>query len=96
MREVVLEACCLALELSARLAGAGIVAILKKIGRHESKQRTVVAVDGGLDEHYRLYRESIHSSVTEIPGREFADNVIIEHSSDSPGIGAALLSASSQ
>ncbi|RWR74040.1 hexokinase-1-like protein [Cinnamomum micranthum f. kanehirae] len=94
MREVVVAACHLAVERSALLAGAGIGAILKKIGRHESKQRTVVAVDGGLYDHYRLYRESLHDSMTEMLGSEVADNVIIEHSNDRTAIGAALLSAS--
>ncbi|KAJ8645472.1 hypothetical protein MRB53_007220 [Persea americana] len=80
MREVVscsLPSCCGA---QRALGWSWYSSILKKIGRHESKQRTVVAVDGGLYEHYRLCRESLHDSMTEMLGSEVADNVIIEHS----------------
>ncbi|XP_077233998.1 hexokinase-1-like isoform X2 [Tasmannia lanceolata] len=94
MRKIVVEVCNVVAERGARLAGAGIVAILKKLGRAGTRQRSVVAVDGGLYEHYRLFRNYLHMSVNEMLGGEFPDNVVIEHSNEGSGIGAALLAAS--
>jgi hexokinase len=80
-----------------RLAGAGIVGILQKM-EEDSKglifgKRTVVAMDGGLYEHYPQYRGYLQDAVTEVLGLEKSKNVVIEHSKDGSGIGAALLAA---
>lgn len=97
-RRTVVEVCDTIIERGGRLAGAGIVGILQKM-EQDSKgivlaKRTVVAVDGGLYENYPQYRASLRDSVTELLGIEHANNLVIEHSKDGSGIGAALLAAS--
>jgi len=42
-------------------------------------KRTVVAMDGGLYEHYPQYRRYSQDAVTELLGLEISKNVIIEH-----------------
>lgn len=93
VREVVAEVCDIVAERGARLAGAGIVGMLKKLGRIESK-RSVVMVEGGLYEHYRLFRNYLHSSVWEMLGNQLSDNVLIQHSHGGSGAGAIFLAAS--
>lgn len=82
----------------ARLSAAGILGILKKLGRDspkegEKKQRSVIAMDGGLYEHYTKFRNCMESTLEELLG-EVSDSVVVEHSNDGSGIGAALLAAS--
>ncbi|KAH7846416.1 hypothetical protein Vadar_013797 [Vaccinium darrowii] len=93
VREVVAEVCDIVAERGARLAGAGIVGIIKKLGRIANK-RSVVTVEGGLYEHYRVFRNYLHSSVWEMLGNELSDNVIIEHSHGGSGAGSLFLAAS--
>ena len=57
-------------------------------------QRTVVAVDGGLYEHYEGYREALHAALKDLLGDELAGHVSMKLSKDGSGIGAALLAAS--
>ncbi|KAF5738062.1 putative hexokinase [Tripterygium wilfordii] len=92
-RELVAEVCDIVAERSARLAGAGIVGIIKKLGRIENK-KSVVTIEGGLYEHYRVFRNYLHSSVWEMLGNDLSDNVRIEHSHGGPGAGAVFLAAS--
>ncbi|KAM3341664.1 hexokinase-2, chloroplastic [Capsicum galapagoense] len=96
-RKTVVDICDTIAKRGGRLAGAGIVGILKKM-EEDSKgvvfgKRTVVAMDGGLYEHYPQYREYLQEAVTELLGSEISKNVVIEHSKDGSGIGAALLAA---
>ncbi|XP_050205051.1 probable hexokinase-like 2 protein [Mercurialis annua] len=91
-RAVVAEVCDIVAERGARLAGAGIVGIIKKLGRVENK-KSVVSVEGGLYEHYRVFRNYLHSSVWEILGNEHSDNVLIEPSHGGSGAGALFLAA---
>ena len=91
-REVVAEVCDIVTERGARLAGAGIVGIIKKLGRIENR-KSVVIVEGGLYEHYRIFRNYLHSSVWEMLGNDLSDNVIIEHSHGGSGTGALFLAA---
>ncbi|KAJ9177440.1 hypothetical protein P3X46_012661 [Hevea brasiliensis] len=91
-RKVVAEVCDIVAERGARLAGAGIVGIIKKLGRVENK-RSVVTVEGGLYEHYRVFRNYLHSSVWEMLGNDLSDNVILEHSHGGSGAGALFLAA---
>lgn len=111
-RKTVIAICDIVALRGARLAAAGIVGILKKIGRdgpsaghphgknksnHSSGlkcRKTVVAMDGGLYEHYMKFREYLHEAVAELLGEDAAQNVIVELSKDGSGIGAALLAAS--
>ncbi|KAM7264472.1 hypothetical protein ACFE04_002155 [Oxalis oulophora] len=92
VREVVAEVCDIVAERGARLVGAGIVGILKKLGRIESK-KSIVTVEGGLYEHYRVFRNYLHSSVWEMLGSDLSDNVIVEHSHGGSGAGAIFLAA---
>lgn len=92
VREVVVEVCDIVAERGARLAGAGIVGIIEKLGRIESR-KSVVAVEGGLYEHYRVFRNYLHSSVWELLGSDHSDNVVIEHSHGGSGAGAVFLAA---
>ncbi|KAM5565111.1 hexokinase-2, chloroplastic [Rosa sericea] len=96
-RKIVVEVCDTIVKRGGRLAGAGIVGILQKM-EEDSKgvifgKRTVVAMDGGLYENYPQYRTYLSEAVTELLGDDSAKNVVIEHSKDGSGIGAALLAA---
>ncbi|KAK9270748.1 hypothetical protein L1049_026331 [Liquidambar formosana] len=96
-RKIVIEVCDTIVKRGGRLAGAGIVGILQKM-EDDAKgivfgKRTVVAMDGGLYEHYPQYRRYLQDAVTELLGLEISKNVVIEHSKDGSGIGAALLAA---
>eukprot|EP00475_Leptophrys_vorax_P013026 TRINITY_DN1941_c2_g2_i1.p1 TRINITY_DN1941_c2_g2~~TRINITY_DN1941_c2_g2_i1.p1 ORF type:complete len:364 (-),score=7.94 TRINITY_DN1941_c2_g2_i1:137-1228(-) len=55
---------------------------------------TVVAVDGGLYEHYAPFREALHETLKEVLGDDVAGFVSMRLSKDGSGIGAALLAAS--
>lgn len=96
-RKIVVEVCDTIVKRGGRLAGAGIVGILQKM-EEDSKglifgKKTVVAMDGGLYENYPQYRRYLREAVTELLGDDIAKNVVIEHSKDGSGIGAALLAA---
>ncbi|RZC81682.1 hypothetical protein C5167_044266 [Papaver somniferum] len=97
-RRVVVELCNIVATRAASLSAAGILGILKKMGKDTlkegEKQRTVVAVDGGLFEHYTKFRSCLKSTLNELLGDEVAHTVVIEHANDGSGIGAALLAAS--
>ncbi|KAH1057979.1 hypothetical protein J1N35_036044 [Gossypium stocksii] len=96
-RKIVLEVCDTIVKRAARLAGAGIVGILQKIEEDTKDaifgKRTVVAMDGGLYERYPQYRRYLKEAVAELLGPETSQNIVIEHSKDGSGIGAALLAA---
>lgn len=92
-----MELCDIVATRGARLSAAGIFGILKKLGRdtvREEKQKSVVALDGGLFEHYTKFRTAMESTLNELLGDDVAGNIVIEHSNDGSGIGAALLAAS--
>ncbi|XP_019433678.1 PREDICTED: hexokinase-2, chloroplastic-like [Lupinus angustifolius] len=97
-RKTVLEVCDTIVKRGGRLAGAGIVGILQKMEENSksfiSKKRVVVAIDGGLYANYPQYRAYLHDSVKELLGTEKSNKVVIEHTKDGSGIGAALLAAS--
>lgn len=82
----------------ARLAAAGIFGVIKKMGRDTfkdgEKQKTVVALDGGLYEHYSEYSKCMGNTLKELLGEEVSESVVTELSNDGSGIGAALLAAS--
>lgn len=101
-RKVVVQICDIIAKRSAHLAAAGIVGIVKKVGcardnaREEGSQlpRMVIAMDGGLYEHYMIFSESLQSTIKEILGKEASASVVIKMANDGSGIGAALLAAS--
>lgn len=98
MRKLVVELSDIVATRGARLSAAGIVGILKKLGRDTvrdgEKQKSVIALDGGLFEHYTKFSACMQSTVKELLGEEVSETVVIEHSNDGSGIGAALLAAS--
>ncbi|WOK91447.1 hexokinase-2 [Canna indica] len=93
-RKLIVQICDIVAKRGARLAAAGIFGILKKLGRHDAKRRTVIAMDGGLYEHYTSFRESLLSTLNEMLGDEAAASVQVILANDGSGIGAALLAAS--
>ncbi|XP_010246625.1 PREDICTED: hexokinase-3-like [Nelumbo nucifera] len=110
VRKVIVRVCDIVTRRAARLAAAGIVGILKKIGRDGSggvmsvrtktgepssrMRRTVVAIEGGLYASYSMFREYLSEAVAEILGEEVAPYVVLKILEDGSGIGAALLAAS--
>ncbi|WJX86259.1 Hexokinase isoenzyme 2 [Trifolium repens] len=98
VRKVVVELCNIVATRGARLAAAGILGILKKLGRDTISsvegQKSVIAMDGGLYEHYTEYSKCLENTLTELVGEDVSGSVVIEHSNDGSGIGAALLAAS--
>ena len=106
VRKLVVKVCDVVTRRATRLAAAGIVGILKKIGRDGSggitggrsrsdikMKRTVVAVEGGLYTSYTMFREYLHEAMIEILGEEAAQHVILMVTEDGSGVGAALLGA---
>nr|GMD16307.1 hexokinase-3-like isoform X2 [Ipomoea batatas] len=109
LRKLVVEVCDVVTRRAARLAAAGIVGILKKIGRDGTggiasgklrsgssssrMKRTVVAIEGGLYTSYTSFREYLNEAVAEILGEEVSSLVTITVTEDGLGIGAALLAA---
>ncbi|CAK9222604.1 unnamed protein product [Sphagnum troendelagicum] len=104
-RKIVHDVCDILAERGARLAAAGIVGILKKIGRDgsttngsqglkNSNGKTVVAMDGGLYEHYAQFRAYMQAAIEEMLSETAAKSVVLELSKDGSGIGTALLAAS--
>lgn len=47
-----------------------------------------------LFEHYTKFSQCMKSALKELLGEEASENVVITHSNDGSGIGAALLAAS--
>ncbi|CAL9132589.1 unnamed protein product [Musa textilis] len=96
-RKVVIQVCDIVAKRGARLAAAGIVGVLKKIGRDNAVKdggRTVIAMDGGLYEHYTIFSECLQCTLKEMLGDEASSSVVVKLASDGSGIGAALLAAS--
>ncbi|MFS7914824.1 putative hexokinase [Helianthus anomalus] len=109
VRKIMVKVCDVVTRRAARLVAAGIVGILKKIGRDGTggissgrikgyksgkMRRTVVAVEGGLYTSYTIFREYLNEAVAEILGEEIAPYVILKTMEDGSGIGAAMLAAS--
>ncbi|XP_037473059.1 hexokinase-2 [Triticum dicoccoides] len=95
-RRLVVAVCDIVAKRGARLAAAGIHGVLKKLGRDipgSDKHRTVIAMDGGLYEHYTIFSETLESTLREMLGEEVSSSVVIKLANDGSGIGAALLAA---
>ncbi|KAH6801495.1 hexokinase 1 [Perilla frutescens var. hirtella] len=95
-RRVVVELCNIIATRGARLAAAGILGVLKKTGKDTPKEgeKTIVAMDGGLYEHYTEYRKCLENTMAEMLGECRGSSITFEHFNDGSGIGAALLAAS--
>nr|KAJ3414653.1 hexokinase A [Polyrhizophydium stewartii] len=74
---------------SARLAAAGVAAIVSKINRLDD---CTVAIDGSLFEHYPHYANRMRDALREIVGIA-ADNILLVQARDGSGQGAALIAA---
>lgn len=85
------EVCHLVALRSARLAAAGVFAVLSKMGLPSTTSRSVVAIDGGLYEHYAAYAASMAAALRELAGE--AARVELTLAKDGSGLGAALLAA---
>ncbi|XP_051143769.1 hexokinase-3-like isoform X2 [Andrographis paniculata] len=106
LRKLIVKICDVVVHRAARLAAAGIVGILKKIGivgggtsrgggSNEAKmRRIVVAVEGGLYTNYTMFREYLNEAMGQILGEDIAACVVMKVTEDGSGIGAALLAAS--
>lgn len=105
-RKAVYDVCDIVAKRGARLSAAGIVGILKKIGRcghkmncclttsfNSEAKKTVVAIDGSLYEKYTKFRAYMEDAMKEMLGEDYADNVTTVLSKDGSGVGAALLAA---
>ncbi|CAM0885298.1 unnamed protein product [Alopecurus aequalis] len=107
-RRLVVKICDIVTRRAARLAAAGIVGILKKLGRDGSggggasssgrtrdqpPKRTVVAIEGSLYQGYPVFKEYLDEALVEILGEEVAQTVTLRVTEDGPGTGAALLAA---
>ncbi|XP_057500171.1 hexokinase-3-like [Actinidia eriantha] len=108
VRKLVVKVCDVVTQRAARLAAAGTVGILKKIGRdgrggitsgrikggsHSKMRRTAVAIEGGLYTSYSMFREYMNEAMTDILGEDISPYVILKITEDGSGIGAALLAA---
>lgn len=95
---MVVEICNIIATRGARLSAAGILGILKKLGKDTKSevegQKNVIAMDGGLFEHYTEYTECLENTLKELVGEDISESIIIEHFNDGSGVGAALLAAS--
>ena len=93
---MVVEICDIVATRAARLAAAGLAGILMKLGRDCSveDQRSVIAIDGGLFEHYTKFRQCLETTLGELLGDEVSKAVAVKHADDGSGIGAALIAAS--
>ena len=97
-RKIVVEVCNILATRGARLAAAGILGILKKMGRDTARDgeipNTVIAMDGGLYEHYAEYRNCLENTLAELVGDKLSKHIKLVLSNDGLGIAAALLAAS--
>ena len=95
-RKMVVEICDIVARRAARLAAAGLAGILKKLGRDGcvDKHRSVIAIDGGLFEHYAKFSKCLEATLYELLGEQSSKSVVIKHADDGSGIGAALIAAS--
>lgn len=79
---------------AARLAGAALYSVLRKMGRVGGVRilPTIIAVDGSMFEHHRLFHEELIMSLTELVGPE-AEKIKLQLSKDGSGLGAAIIAA---
>ena len=85
---MVVEICDIVATRAARLAAAGLAGILMKLGRDCSveDQRSVIAIDGGLFEHYTKFRQCLETTLGELLGDEVSKAVAVKHADDGSGV----------
>lgn len=79
---------------AARLAGAALYSVLRKMGRvgGVTTLPTIIAVDGSMFEHHRLFHEELIMSLAELVGPG-AEKIKLQLSKDGSGLGAAIVAA---
>lgn len=102
-RRVVRRVCHLVALRSARLLATAIASLLRQIGRDGSEEAgggqpppprpAGVAVDGGVFEHYALYRAYVAAGLADLLGRPAAAAVAVKRVRDASSRGAAFLAA---
>ncbi|KAJ3103087.1 hexokinase A [Phlyctochytrium planicorne] len=88
-RQIIRAVCELVGRRSARLAAAGVAAIVTKINRLDG---CTIAIDGSLFELYPHYANRMRDALREILGIS-AENIVLEQARDGSGQGAALIAA---
>ncbi|KAJ3276622.1 glucokinase [Terramyces sp. JEL0728] len=88
-RRVVKHVCELVGTRAARLAAAGVAALVTKINRLDA---CTVAIDGSLFEHYPHFGNRMRDALRELLGIT-AQNILLEQARDGSGQGAALIAA---
>lgn len=85
----------LVMRRSARLAAAGVCAVLRRMGRDApDSPPSLVAIDGGLYRGSGLYRQWMREAVAEVLGSDAAAlKVQLELVEDGSGVGAAITAA---
>lgn len=94
-RRAVRRVCHLVALRSARLLGTAIASLLRQIGRDggQGGHPVGVAVDGGVFEHYTLYRAYVRSALVDLLGPAAAATVRLHRVRDASSRGAAYLAA---
>ena len=81
---------------SSQLIASCIAALLRQMERDGTfgpMERTVVAVDGGMFQHYRAFREELLLSLERILGADAARQVVLMHQKDGSSMGSVTMAA---
>ena len=100
-RRVVRRVCHLVARRSARLLATAVASLLCQIGRDGSGEAAAatgaapvaVAVDGGVFEHYALYRAYVEAGLIDLLGPAAAASIALNRVRDASSRGAAFLAA---
>ncbi|GAB4850307.1 hexokinase A [Ancistrocladus abbreviatus] len=98
-KKLVVKACDIITRRGARLAAAGIFAILTKLGRDtitnmKEQKKTVIAIDGSLYFKYAKFRGYLVEALRELLPDDVFPSVDLQQARDGSGIGAAIIAAS--
>lgn len=92
-RRLLRKVCEMVSTRAARLAAAGVAAVVVKMGRVE---RCAVAVDGSVFQHYPNFESRMQVALDELFGGSAAHGIRFVRSEDGSGRGAALVVASAR
>lgn len=98
-RRIIRRVCHLVARRSARLLATAIASLLRQIGRDglveatSSASSVAVAVDGGVYEHYTLYRNYVKAGLIDLLGASAAASIALNRVRDASSRGAAFLAA---
>lgn len=96
---MIVQVCNIVATRGARLSAAGILGILKRVGRDRPTedgtfQKGIIAIDGALYEKYVEFRECLESTLEQLLGMEASRHVSLKLANDGSAIGASLIVAS--